>query len=59
MIERKEFIKGRKQLNPVETEDTRRVAAVRIHVEGNWNGQAEIPNVEKRNPCFTLTQPSG
>ena len=33
MIGRKEFTTGEKQLKPVETEDTRHVAAVRIYVE--------------------------
>ena len=44
MIGRKEFTKGEKQLSLVETEDTRRVAACG---KGNWNGQADTPNVEK------------
>ena len=33
MIGRKEFTTGEKQLRPVDTEDTRRVAAVRVYVE--------------------------
>ena len=32
------FLRGRQQLDPSELVETRRIASLRIHVEGQWSG---------------------
>ena len=48
LLRRKEFTKDKEQLSPVEIERYKMCNTCSYTCgKGNWNGQAEIPNVEK------------
>ena len=43
------FIRGKKQLSPLEIEQTRKIAHTRIHVESYWPCEKQVHNPAKHN----------